>query len=259
MIVFTANGKEYTCPEELKEITFKQFVDYMNIAETAPSEVLEAAEIESELLDADTMEQDDIKQKLARLDQLKAQIITGRVKKAYTEFKMKVVELFTGLEQDVMKGRKGINIDSLDMLYGLIQNALVIKNYEKEIITDITIDGEKYVIAEGKHQTLGEFLEAAQIEEMNARLGKKQYESMIDIAAILLRKEGEEYSDFAYERNREKFMHLDMQTIADISFFFQQKSETLLKTAFVSLAKAEVERLKAEYQSVSDGTLSLQA
>jgi hypothetical protein len=256
MIVFTANGKEYTCPEELREINFEKYVQYMNLCETAPAELIEAAGIESDLLDADNMEESVVSEKIARLGVLKAQIATGRVKKAYTEFKMRVVELFTGLDYDTMKGRYGINIDSLDMLFGLIQNALVIKKYEKEIINSIDIDGEKYVIAEGKNQTLGEFLEAAQIEEMNAKLGKKHYDSMIDIAAILLRKEGEEFSDEVFERNKARFKELDMQTIADISFFFQKKSETLLKTVFVSLAKAEVERLKAQYQNASDGTLS---
>ena len=104
--------------------------------------------------------------------------------------------------------------------------------------------------------TLGEFLEAAQVEEMNAKLGKGEYEAMVDIAAILLRKQGEEYSDELYAKNKERFKLLDMETIARIAFFFQKKSEQLLSSVLLSLASQELENLKAQRQTALAGTLS---
>lgn len=259
MIVFTANDKQYECPNEMSDVTFAKYCEYMNLCKSAPELLVQLSKAENELIEAEDLEDPALEGKIQEYETLKARISTGKGKKEFTEWKMRVVELFTGLDVATMSGRKGINIESLDLLFNTIENALLIKNVEKEIINSLELDGETYYIADNANMTLGEFLEAAQIEEMNNRLGKGQYESMIDIAAILLRKEGEEYSDEIYERNKAKFSTLSMDKVVNIAFFFQKKNEASLRTALLSLAKAQVANLKAQHQSVSDGTLSLQA
>lgn len=256
MIVFKANDNEYTCPNTLADITFSKYCDYMNLCKSAPKLLTDLINVEEKLLDARNMEQSELEQVLNEYDILKESISTGKGLKEYTEWKMRVVELFTGLEYDTMKGRKGISADSLDQLYAIIEDALAVKNYDEKIIDSIDIDGEAYYIADSSAMTLGEFLEAAQVEEMTAKMGKGSYEAMVDIAAILLRKEGEDYSDEIYERNKARFMTLDMQTVSRIAFFFHQKSEQRLRTALLFLANQEVVRLKALRQTVLDGTLS---
>ena len=256
MIVFTANNKEYECPNELKDINFIKYCDYMNLCNSAPKVLVDLINVEEKLLDARNMEEAELTEALKDYDRLKAAISTGKGKKEFTEFKMRVVELFTGLDYETMKGRNGINADALDQLFGIIEDALVIKNSDEKIIDAIDIDNELYYIADSNTMTLGEFLEAAQIEEMNAKMNKGSHEAMIDIAAILLRKEGEEYSDDIYERNKARFATLDMETVSRIAFFFHLKNEQRLKTVLLSLASQELEKLKALRQTALDGISS---
>ena len=256
MIVFTANNKEYKCPHELKDVTFAKYCEYMNLTKSAPDLLIELTKVEEQMLDAKDMEEAELTDVVSRYQTLSKQIETGKGKKEFTEWKMRVVEMFTGLTYDEMRGKSGINIDSLNMLYSTIENSLLIKNVDEKIIDSVDIDGEAYYIAEPSTMTLGEFLEAAQVEEMNAKLGKGEYEAMVDIAAILLRKEGEEYSDELYAKNKERFKLLDMETIARIAFFFQKKSEQLLSNVLLSLASQELENLKAQRQTALAGTLS---
>lgn len=259
MIVFTANNQDYNCPEELSEITFEQYAKYMDICDSAPSLLLELSDMESQLLNVDKLTDEEIEEKIKRVDTLHKRLTTGQGKKDYTEFKIRVVSHFTGLDADIMKGRNGINIDDLNTLFNVIQNALEIKNEGKEIIDTLTINGIDYNIADGGSMTLGEFLEGAQIEELNNRLGKKQYETMIDLAAILLRRTNEEYSDAVFERNRKDFANLDMATVSKIAFFFHKKNEQQLQIATLSFLQEQVENLKAARQNALDGILSLQA
>lgn len=259
MIIFTANNTDYECPEELKDVTFEQYVKYLDICESAPIFLLELSKLEEQLLNVDKFTDEEIDKKLSRVETLHKRLTTGQGKKEYTEFKIKVVSHFTGMSEEIMTGRNGISIDSLNELFTLIQNALEIKNEGKDLIDTLEFNGIEYTIADGSKMTLGDFLEAAQIEEFNNRLGKKQYETMIDLAAILLRRKDEEYSDAVFERNRKDFAQLDMATISKIAFFFHRKNEQLLQTATLSFLTQQVENLKAARQNALDGTLYLQA
>lgn len=258
MIIFTANGTDYNCPDELKDITFERYAKYMEISETAPSLLKELSQLDADLLNAEKLTDEELDKKLKRIDTLHNKLTTGQGKKEYIEFKMRVVSHFTGLDIETMQGRNGINIEGLNTLYSLITNALDIRDV-KEFEGSVEINGELYTIATNNNITLGEWLEAAQIEELNAKLGNAQYQAMIDICSVLLRKEGEEYSDEIYKRNKETFAKLDMQTVASIAFFFLKTSEQQLQIVTLSLLEAQVENLKAARRNALDGILSLQA
>jgi len=255
MLIIQANGKEYQCPESLRDVTFRQYSEYLNIAATAPKLLTELSDLEVKLLNVETMTDDEIDGCIGRIDEIHNKLSTGNGKKQYTEFKIRVVGHFIGMSYGEMIGRNGINIDSLNQMYSLITNALQIKE-DNSIIESLDIHGIKYEIASGAQITLGDFLEAAQIEELNRRLDKGSHETMIDICAVLLRREGEDFSDDVFKRNKEDFAELDMETVSRIAFFLHTRNETQLKIVVLSSLTQAVENLKAARRNALDGILS---
>lgn len=259
MLIITANNQEYQCPEVLADITFEKYAKYIDLCGTMPEPLKELSKIEHELLDTEGMTEDEIDKKLSRIETLHNRLNVGLGKKQYTEFKIRIVSHFIGMDEETMKGKNGINIESLNTLFNIIHYALHIVNEGEEFIESVKLSGIEYEIANGSNMTVGEFLEAAQIEEFNIKLGKGYHETMIDLCAILLRKKGEEFSDEVFKRNRKDFAQLDMETVSRIAFFFHKKNEELLKIVTLSFLQAQVEELKAARQNALDGTLYLQA
>jgi hypothetical protein len=92
--------------------------------------------------------------------------------------------------------------------------------------------------------TLQEFAEAAQYEE-NAQLVKDgNWEGLLNVCSVILRKEDEEYSEYVYDRNRERFKTLPLQTLYDVGFFLRQLSLNYVLGLNLSLLKRAVQELQ---------------
>jgi hypothetical protein len=108
------------------------------------------------------------------------------------------------------------------------------------------IDGEIYKLPTKlmSQSTLQEFAEAAQYEE-NAQLVKDgNWEGLLNVCSVILRKEDEEYSEYVYERNRERFKTLPLQTLYEVGFFLKTLSLNYVLGLNLSLLKRAVQELQ---------------
>jgi hypothetical protein len=109
------------------------------------------------------------------------------------------------------------------------------------------IDGEVYKLPTKlmSQSTLQEFAEAAQYEE-NAQLVKDgNWEGLLNVCSVILRKEDEEYSEDVYERNRARFKTLPLQTLYEVGFFLKTLSLNYVLGLNLSLLKRAVQELQA--------------
>jgi hypothetical protein len=108
------------------------------------------------------------------------------------------------------------------------------------------IDGEVYKLPTKlmSQSTLQEFAEAAQYEE-NAQLVKDgNWEGLLNVCSVILRKENEEYSEAVYERNRARFNTLPLQTLYEVGFFLKTLSLNYVLGLNLSLLKRAVQELQ---------------
>jgi hypothetical protein len=112
----------------------------------------------------------------------------------------------------------------LEYLYQKCINSLTAVDVEYKKL--YFIDGEVYELPEKlmSKATLQEFAEAAQYEENAQLIENGNWEGMLNVCAVILRKQGEDYSDEVYERNRDRFRMLPLITLYEVAFFLRQLS-----------------------------------
>jgi hypothetical protein len=242
MIVFAANNKEYSCPETLADVTLSDYIRYLELLKELPKGLKDAAETYTKLQD-DFLAENERAYLEKRLQNIEKACTIGKHKAETTKYKIKVVSHFTKLPIELMQGRRGIDIDSLNQLYEIIVFALEYNNSD-DFSNEVEFEGETYFVSDVKKITLGEFLEAAQLEEVAISQKKNYAESLLDVVSVLLRKKDEDFSEAVYLRNKEQFLRLDMDSVKSVGFFLSKKNRILLSDASVFLAVQQLIEIK---------------
>jgi len=233
MIVFTLNNQRYTHPEDCQDVTIQQVIEfYRDVYPTRPALMLELSEAVSE---------EPIRESRVAAIEKKMQSKVWISTHLYP-YMCQVVSHFCGVPPEALSKTSP---DHLEYLYhhciGAMRNPSEVQ-YKQFYL----IDGEIYKLPTKlmSQSTLQEFAEAAQYEE-NAQLVKDgNWEGLLNVCSVILRKEDEEYSEYVYDRNRERFKTLPLQTLYDVGFFLRQLSLNYVLGLNLSLLKRAVQELQ---------------
>ena len=235
MIVFKLNNQQYTHPETCEDVTIQQVIEfYRDVHPTRPALMLEMLEAVSE---------EPINEKRVAAIEKKMQSKVWISNQLYPYF-VRVVHHFCRVPMEVL-GDKKMNPAHLEYLYhhciGAMRNPGEVQYKQLYLI-----DGEVYKLPTKlmSQSTLQEFAEAAQYEE-NAELIKDgNWEGLLNVCSVILRKENEEYSEEVYERNRARFKTLPLQTLYEVGFFLKTLSLNYVLGLNLSLLKRAVQEIQ---------------
>jgi len=213
MIVFTLNGTKYTHPETCEDVTIQQVIEfYRDVYPTRPALMLELTEAVSE---------DPVNEKRVAAIEKKMQSKVWISAHLYPYF-VRVVHHFCRAPVETLQGTGPAHLEYLyHHCIGAMRNPGDVQHKQLYLI-----DGEVYKLPTKlmSQSTLQEFAEAAQYEE-NAELIKDgNFEGLLNVCSVILRKEGEEYSEDVYNRNRARFKTLPLQTLYEVGFFLRTLS-----------------------------------
>ena len=240
MIVFTLNDTKYTHPETCEDVTIQQVIEfYRDVYPTRPALMLELAEAVSE---------DPVNEKRVAAIEKKMQSKVWISAHLYPYF-VRVVHHFCRAPVETLQGTSPAHLEYLyHHCIGAMRNPGDVQHKQLYLI-----DGEVHTLPTQlmTYSTLQEFAEAAQYEE-NAEIVSKGrpdthefYEGLLNVCSVILRKEGEVYSEEVYERNRKRFKSLPLQTLYEVGFFLRQLSLNYVLGLNLSLLK----RAAAELQT----------
>lgn len=235
MIVFKLNNQQYTHPETCEDVTIQQVIEfYRDVYPTRPALMLEMSEAVSE---------DPINEKRVAAIEKKMQSKVWISTQLYPYF-VRVVHHFCRAPMEVL-GDKKMNPAHLEYLYhhciGAMRNPGEVQYKQLYLI-----DGEVYKLPTKlmSQSTLQEFAEAAQYEENAEQIKDGNWEGLLNVCSVILRKEGEEYSEEVYERNRARFKALPLQTLYEVGFFLKTLSLNYVIGLNLSLLRRAVQELQ---------------
>lgn len=211
MINFSALGVQYTMPEQWSDITFAQYLRYLELQKEAPEKLFR-------FLGGGTFG-------LSSVDL-----------RACYSYMAKIVECFCGINYDVTmaKGGKGMAASDLQKLWYNIEMALK-KDYEysyeqftKSVGKSFTFEGVEYFIPTEHLSggTVGELVLAQTIQEQCKQLENGNYKVLPKLAAIFCRRKDEWYDDYNIEERAKKFEQLTMDVLLFVGFFLRAYVQT---------------------------------
>ena len=239
MIVFKLNNQQYTHPETCEDVTIQQVIEfYRDVYPTRPALMLEMSEVVSE---------EPINENRVAAIEKKMQSKVWISTQLYPYF-VRVVHHFCRVLVETLQGTSPAHLEYLyHHCIGAMRNPGEVQYKQLYLI-----DGEVYKLPTKlmSQSTLQEFAESAQYEE-NAEIASKGrpdtyefYEGLLNVCSVILRKEGEEYSEEVYERNRKRFKTLPLQTLYEVGFFLK----TLSLNYVLGLNLSLLRRAAAELQ-----------
>jgi len=235
MIVFKLNNQQYTHPETCEDVTIQQVIEfYRDVYPTRPALMLEMSE---------AVREEPINEKRVAAIEKKMQSKVWISNQLYPYF-VRVVHHFCRVPVDVL-GDKKMNPAHLEYLYhhciGAIRNPGEVQYKQLYLI-----DGEVYKLPTKlmSQSTLQEFAESAQYEENAEQIKDGNWEGLLNVCSVILRKEDEEYSEEVYERNRARFKTLPLQTLYEVGFFLKTLSLNYVLDLNLSLLKRALQELQ---------------
>ena len=234
MTVFTLNKQKYTYPETCEDVTIQQVIEfYRDVYPMRPALMLELTEAASE---------EPINEKRIAAIEKKMQSKVWISAHLYPYF-VRVVHHFCRVDEDTLYQTSP---EHLEFLYhhciGAMRNPGDVQYKQLYLI-----DGEVYKLPTKlmSQSTLQEFAESAQYEENAEQIKDGNFEGLLNVCSVILRKENEEYSEDVYNRNRARFKTLPLQTLYEVGFFLRQLSLNYVLGLNLSLLK----RATAELQT----------
>jgi hypothetical protein len=231
MTVFKLDNQTYSFPETCEDVTIWQVITfYQSIYLTRPKLMIALAEATKE---------DPINEERVSVIEKKMQSKVWISNQLYPYF-CRVVNHFCAVPFEVLKQTTPSH---LEYLYQKCINALEMPDVECKKL--YLIDGEVYELPDKlmSQSTLQEFAESAQYEENASEIQNGNWEGMLNVCSVILRKQGEEYSDEVYERNRERFRTLPLKTLCEVAFFLRQLSLSFVLDLNLSLMEQTVTEL----------------
>lgn len=216
----TINNTEHVIPSSLLEITLRQRIDYYNrYGKELDERLRKSFEIE-----------DEFERSLAISDIQIDQIF-------------QTLSFFTGIETKVLEESEFI--DHLIAIYHSSIAVLLEEEKSLKIETEFVWQGEEWVIqpyelSNHSKMTFAEFVDAKQMVQDLYKLGQNDWEVMLRLCTVFLRKKGEAYS---VELSKEKgermqlFEQLPLQYALQCGFFLSGSMSLFLKHSHFSTAQ----------------------
>lgn len=234
MIVFTLNGTKYTHPETCEDVTIQQVIEfYRDVYPTRPALMLEMSEAVSE---------EPVNEKRVASIEKKMQSKVWISSQLYPYF-VRVVHHFCQVPVETLQRTSPAHLEYLyHHCIGAMRNPGDVQYKQLYLI-----DGEVYKLPTKlmSQSTLQEFAEAAQYEENAEQIKDGNWEGLLNVCSVILRKENEEYSEEVYNRNRDRFRTLPLQTLYEVGFFLKTLSLNYVLGLNLSLLKRATAELQA--------------
>jgi hypothetical protein len=246
----TSEGESFTFPNSLRDITLRQYIEFMELVEpTKPKELLD---VENASLEYHTAEKEiDIQKAEEHLENCLAAITSKVMYRKVYPYYARVVAFFSdGLtEAKILGGKKqgdGMNLGNLQHLYNTIVT-LLSDPEEPEYSPVIMVDNELWYLPMRfmEKAKLIEYAEASQFEENVEKLNQNQWSAIAKIMCVLVRKEGEQYSDKLLAREQ-MFLSWNLEDCFRVSFFLLKRSEISILSFQAFTAAQDLSKLKLE-------------
>ena len=226
--VQTETGTEINIPSELKEITLKKYIEFLQFVEPTKPECLKKV---------DKAENEEERDKaIAEIDSL---VIARQIHPYY----IRVICYWSGnLENDL----QDLDVASLVWLFQYINNLL--NNLpEPEYTNVIEVNGEFWYLPERymTDSTVIEYAESAQFQQNMKDLAAGDWLAMAKILCVLVRKKDEKYHSSLLKREK-MFLDWNLSDVWRVGFFLLKRSE-LLQLSFQAYTNAQaLSRLRQE-------------
>lgn len=249
MINFKANGKSYSYPESLEEVSLGRFIEYCEFEKAKrPSKLKELTKLREEL--AKTPEEDStiIERLKERIEALDNEINSPDYLEELLGWYAQVIEFWTGLSKGEILGEVdgfGMNINQLFLLSSKLL-ALVNDLPKYEYSPVIEHEGQVWHLYAQymKDSTVLPYLESAQFYKLEEKLAGGQWGALAKVLCLLLRKKGEKYSKDLLKRE-DYFKKFPMSKAAQVAFFFLKRTANysiVLNTYTVAQINAKLRR-----------------
>ena len=224
-----STGGSFTFPSELADITLKQYIDFATFVE--PTMPVEFRRIEEASIARNSAETEQEKEKAWKEfdEAVHACDDVVMYRKVYPYFARVVAHFAVGISEEVILGGgkhgEGMNVGQLEYLYSTIIR--IMNNYEEPEYTNvILVDDELWYLPMRymEKSTLIEYAEASQFEANLKDLDKGNFGALAKIMCVLVRKEGEMYSDKLLKRE-EMFLNWNLENCLKVAFFLLRRSE----------------------------------
>lgn len=248
--ISTSAGGSFTFPQTLADIKLRQYIDFMTFVEPTKPEELKRIEETSQAFNEAESEQEKEKAGAEFDEAVNACNDVVMYRKVYPYFARVVAHFANGItESEIIGGKKqgdGMNIGNLEYLYTSIIKML--NNYEEPEYTNvILVDGELWYLPLRymEKSTLIEYAEASQFEANMKEVENGNWKALAKIMCVLVRKEGEQYSDKLLKRE-EMFLDWTLDNCLKVAFFLLKRNETLLQNFQVYMAAQDLMNAKRE-------------
>lgn len=250
--ITTSEGGRFTYPSELADITLRHYIDFMTFVEpTMPDEFrrIEAASIARNSAETE-QEKDKALKEFDEAVQACTDVVMYR--KVYPYFARVVAHFADGITEAQITGTNGsdgMNVGQLEYLYSTIIR--ILNNYEEPEYTNvIMVDGELWYLPMRymEKSTLIEYAEASQFEANLKDLDKGNWGALAKIMCVLVRKEGEKYSDKLLRRE-EQFLNWNLENCLKVAFFLLKRSEISQQNIQIYMAAQDLMNAKQELKN----------
>ena len=226
--VQTETGTEINIPSELKEITLKKYIEFLQFVEPTKPECLKKV---------DKAENEEERDKaIAEIDSL---VIARQIHPYY----IRVICYWSGNNENDLQD---LDVASLVWLFQYINNLL--NNLpEPEYTNVIEVNGEFWYLPERymTDSTVIEYAESAQFQQNMKDLAAGDWLAMAKILCVLVRKKDEKYHSSLLKREK-MFLDWNLADVWRVGFFLLKRSE-LLQLSFQAYTNAQaLSRLRQE-------------
>jgi hypothetical protein len=226
--VQTETGTEINIPSELKEITLKKYIEFLQFVEPTKPECLKKV---------DKAENKEEREKaIAEIDSL---VIARQIHPYY----IRVICYWSGNNENDLQD---LDVASLVWLFQYINNLL--NNLpEPEYTNVIEVNGEFWYLPERymTDSTVIEYAESAQFQQNMKDLAAGDWLAMAKILCVLVRKKDEKYHSSLLKREK-MFLDWNLSDVWRVGFFLLKRSE-LLQLSFQAYTNAQaLSRLRQE-------------
>ena len=239
--ISTSTGKKFNFPSGLEDITLEQYIQYLEMVEPTKPKHLKDIDIALEELmtaknEGNEKEVEKAKQKLT---QAYYSITNIAMYKHIFPYYARVISYFTkDLSEDEILGKDGgdgMNVGQLQQLFSVISD--IFNNIdEPEYEHIITVNGEHWYLPQKymKESTVIEFAESS------------QFEQNLKVMCVIVRKDGEKYSDKLLQQRESMFMKWNLKDCMKVSFFLHRLSEKYFLNLQIFMAAQNLMKLKQE-------------
>ena len=262
-VIFKFLEEEKSYPQSLSDITFQQFIDYLE--KILPRKPVVLQNLEQAFVDENILKDELIKVqasrekgKAKRLEELNEEIKAAsenRVKslaemsnlvfaRDVLPYMAEVVSFFCQIPYDMIMGishpeGKGMDPTNLESLYWLICSAMEIRAEDYKYQKEYEFNDRLYLLPDRymEKSTVIEFMESAQLQAAMEKVQNGYFHSMLDVCSVLLKRKKERYSDAVYERNKKEFRVLPMSVVVQVAFFLLKRNEPSKRSSKTSMTR----------------------